>query len=51
MYDDVDKPISTDDPPNQVQSVPVNNQGMNAYNSEQSTDDVTDRHNQKWSYD
>ena len=39
--DDVDKPISTDDPLNQVESVPVDNQGMNADSSVQSTDDVT----------
>ena len=41
MYDDVDKPITTDDPLNQVQSVPVDNQGTNADSSVQSTDDVT----------
>ena len=41
MYDNVDKPISTDDPLNQVQSVPVDNQRTNADNSVQSTDDVT----------
>ena len=41
MYDDVDKPIYTDDPLNQVQSVPVDNEGTNAGSSVQSTDDVT----------
>ena len=41
MYDDVDKPITTDDPLIQVQSVPVDNQGTNADSSVQSTDDVT----------
>ena len=41
MYDDVDKPITTDDPLNQVQSVPVDNQGTNADSNVQSTDDVT----------
>ena len=41
MYDDVDKPITTDDPLNQVQSVPVDNQGTNADSSVLSTDDVT----------
>ena len=41
MCDDVDQPITTDDPLNQVQSVPVDNQGTNADSSVQSTDDVT----------
>ena len=41
MYDDVDNPITTDDPLNQVQSVPVDNQGTNADSSVQSIDDVT----------
>ena len=38
---DVNKSITTDDPLNQVQSVPVDNQGTNADSSVQSTDDVT----------
>ena len=41
MYDNADKPITTDDPLNQVQSVPVDSQGTNADSSVQSTDDVT----------
>ena len=41
MYDDVNKSITTDDPLNQVQSVPVDNQGTNADSSVQSTDNVT----------
>ena len=41
MYDDVDKPITMDDPLNQVQSVPVDNQGTTTDSSVQSTDDVT----------
>ena len=41
MCDDVDKPIYTDDPLNQVQSVPVDNEGTNTDSSVQSTDDVT----------
>ena len=41
MCDDVDKPITTDDPLNQVQSAPVDNQGTNADSIVQSTDDVT----------
>ena len=41
MYDDVDQPTTTDDPLNQVQSVPVDTQRTNADSSVQSTDDVT----------
>ena len=41
MYDDVVKPIYTDVPLNQVQSVPVDNEGANTDSSVQSTDDVT----------